>query len=255
MRYRGIAAAILAAGLTFGLSGPSAADHHGKAIKAALADEARSAENRALDSARKPDQVLAFLGAGPGMTVLDANAGSGYYTELLSRVVGPGGKVIAFNDDIYGPFADERLTKRVDGRLDNVERVTSPNETLDLPADSVDRAIMVLAYHDYYFTPDNRPEPVDVATALARIKAALKPGAAFVIIDHAAAAGSGPETGNSTHRIDPALVMQQMTSAGFAFDGESDVLRSAEDDYAKNVFDPAVRRKTDRFIYRFKKPS
>lgn len=56
------------------------------------------------------------------------------------------------------------------------------------------------------------------------------------------------------HRIDPATVKADFLRAGFRLDGESKLLASAEDDHSKGVFDPAIRGKTDRFAFRFRKP-
>ena len=56
------------------------------------------------------------------------------------------------------------------------------------------------------------------------------------------------------HRIDPVTAITAMTRAGFRLEGRSDTLRSDEDDMEKNVFDPAVRGKTDRFVLKFVRP-
>ncbi len=66
---------------------------------AALASTDRPAEDRERDAARKPAKVIEFLGVESGMTVLDAIAGGGYYTEVLSGAVGPGGKVVSQNSE------------------------------------------------------------------------------------------------------------------------------------------------------------
>lgn len=58
-----------------------------------IASPDRTAADRATDVRRKPDQILAFIGVKPGMTVLDLSAGGGYTTELLARAVGPTGRV------------------------------------------------------------------------------------------------------------------------------------------------------------------
>jgi predicted methyltransferase len=83
---------------------------------------------------------------------------------------------------------------------------------------------------------------------------ALKPGGIYLIIDHAAAAGSGMRDTDTLHRIDPAIVKKQVTAAGFVFDGESKLLANAGDDHSKPVFDQSIRRHTDQFIYKFRKP-
>jgi predicted methyltransferase len=37
-------------------------------------------------------------------------------------------------------------------------------------------------------------------------------------------------------------------------DGESPLLANPQDDHGRSVFDPAIRGKTDRFLFRFRKP-
>jgi predicted methyltransferase len=88
----------------------------------------------------------------------------------------------------------------------------------------------------------------------AQILAALEPGGIFAVIDHHAAAGSGERDVKSLHRVDAELVKQELLAAGFELEAESDILRHTEDDRTKNVFDDSLRGRTDRFIYKFKKP-
>src|SRR3989338_2920765 len=122
------------------------------ALNASLADPGRSDADKALDEARKPAEVLDFLGLEEGMTVLDIMSGGGWYTEVLSRAVGPNGKVYMQN----GPAALARgtteatVTARLEGRLTNVERLDKDITDLGLRADSVDFAITNLNFHDVY---------------------------------------------------------------------------------------------------------
>ena len=83
---------------------------------------------------------------------------------------------------------------------------------------------------------------------------ALRPGGVFVILDHAAVAGSGVSATETLHRIDPDRVKADMAAAGFKFDGESKVLANPDDAHDKMVFNPAIRGKTDQFLYKFRKP-
>jgi predicted methyltransferase len=87
-----------------------------------------------------------------------------------------------------------------------------------------------------------------------KVFAALKPGGVFVILDHAALAGSGIASTDTTHRIDPARVKADMAAAGFVFDSESRILANTADDHSKMVFDPSIRGKTDQVAYKFRKP-
>src|ERR1700688_1065293 len=69
---------------------------------ALIAAPDRSAVDRATDARRDPLQILTFIGARPGMKVLDMGAGSGYSTELMARAVGPNGVVYGQNAPDFG---------------------------------------------------------------------------------------------------------------------------------------------------------
>jgi len=236
---------------------PTIADHHGHAIMAAIDNSDRSAEDRALDAARKPADVLMFAGISPGMKVLDINSAGGYYSELLSRSVGSEGMVYAHNGAVYWAFMKEKLHKRFENnRLENVVHMNGGAESVDLPASSLDAAIAVLAYHDYFMTHDARiggPGREDVAPVLKSIYDALKPGGSFTIVDHIGAVGGGPEDFDKMHRIDPAFVQKQMEAAGFKLAGTSNKLMNDTDDPKRSPFAEDLRRKTSRFILKFVK--
>jgi len=83
---------------------------------------------------------------------------------------------------------------------------------------------------------------------------ALKPGGTLIVLDHAAADGTGITKTNDLHRIDPAAVKAELTAVGFTFDSESDADRNPNDDHTKGIRDPSIKGNTDRFIYKFKKP-
>ena len=222
----------------------------------ALDAPGRTDADLARDAGRKPDEVLAFFGVEPGMTVLDTFSGGGYYTELLSRVVGPDGEVIAHTNSAYAQFVGEEATNRyANNRLPNVEILLAENNELRLPADTFDAVMMILAYHDiYYIDPDNGWPEIDGPKLVAELYRGLKPGGVLGVVDHFAETGAGRETGNTLHRIDPGIVIHEREQAGFVLDGESEALRNPDDDYSLNMAAPEVRGKTDRFILRFRKP-
>ena len=225
--------------------------------ESAVANSSRPDADRARDAGRKPAQVLEFIGIAPGMTVLDMFSGGGYYTEILSYVVGDGGRVAAHSNEAYLSFVGEEFEMRyLGGRLPNVEIVMAENNELSLKPDTFDAILLVLSFHDlYYAAPDDGWPAFDVPGLLAELHKGLKAGGVVGVVDHYAAAGSPPETGGTTHRIDPAIVIDAMTAAGFKLDGRSDLLRNPADDYEKVVFDPEVQGKTDRFVLRFRKPA
>jgi predicted methyltransferase len=222
----------------------------------AVASPGRTDTDRERDNGRKPDQVLEFFGIAPGMTVLDMFSGGGYYTEMLSHIVGPDGKVVAHTNTAYAGFVgDETINRFADDRLANVEILLAENNELELPAAEFDAVILVLAYHDIYYDDAANGWPlIDGAKFRAELRKGLKPGGILAIVDHYAAAGSPRETGGTLHRIDPQIVISELEGAGFVLEARSEVLRNMEDDYSLGVFDAKVHGRTDRFVLKFRKP-
>ena len=228
-----------------------------KAIVEAIASPDRPQADREQDARRKPETILGFLAVGPGMHVVDVLAAGGYYSELLARVVGEKGEVIAYNNPPYAKFAEKGIAARYAGdRLPNVRQVTSSLEDLDLAPASLDAALFVMSYHDLYWRPtDGSWPPTDPALLLRKLAAALEPGGVVVVQDHVANPGGDPaQVVDELHRIDPALVKRDFEQAGFVFDGQSEVLAHPDDDHSKLVFDESIRGRTDQFVFRFRKP-
>ena len=233
-------------------------------IKSAVDDPLRPEEDRARDADRRPAVVLDFFGIDEGMRVVDLQASRGYYTELLSTVVGPEGEVLAQNNDfVLGRFAEQPLSERLErlstaGR-NNVRRVNQELDELELPS-GLDVALFVRFYHDLFWLPTPDGDQADRAEFLRRVYESLRPGGVFGVVDHHAEAGSGerdaldPQQG--LHRIDAELVKREILAAGFELEASSDALSHPEDTRDWNIFadDAARRDKTDRFVFRFVKP-
>jgi predicted methyltransferase len=221
-------------------------------ITAALASPARPAEDTARDAARHPGELLAFAGVKPGDTVVDFIMGGGYFTRILSGAVGPKGVVYAYQPAEFIKFQakyGENL-KAVSAALPNAKPLDGGVVALDLP-DNLDLVFTVQNYHDLHL----KPFPTDTAAkANAEIFKSLKPGGVFLIVDHAATAGSGITAADSLHRIDVAAVRAEVEAAGFKLEAESPLLRDAADPHTASVFDPSIRGKTDQFVLKFRKP-
>jgi predicted methyltransferase len=240
-----------AAGLLFACAAVAATPTIKPYLAAALADPGRG-DVKAVDARRHPGELLAFSGVKPGDTVVDLIPGSGYFTKVFARVVGPKGHVYDVwpNEYAHEAARDVVATEGFEKTYGNVTVLKQPANAFSTPK-RVDLVFTAQNYHDY---PDKFMGKVDPVAFDRQVYKALKPGGVFLVIDHAAEAGSGMRDTDTLHRIDPAIVKQQVTSVGFAFEGESPVLRNPADDHKKLVFDKTIRGHTDQFVYKFRKP-
>jgi len=222
-------------------------------VASAVADPARG-KDRDNDARRKIGELMAFSGVKPGDRVLELVPGSGYFTRVFSKVVGPKGNVYAVwpteYDNESHPDSDKLRAVAKQPGYRNITVLVQPAAALTAPK-PLDVVFTSQNYHDY---PDPFMGPTDPAILNKAVFKALKPGGVFVIVDHVAQAGSGLRDTDTLHRIDPAIVKQQLKAAGFEFVGESSVLRNPKDDHKLKVFDPKIRKHTDQFAYKFRKP-
>ena len=216
--------------------------------------DTRLARDVALDARRHGPEIAAFAGVKSGDKVIDLIPGGGYWTRTFARIVGPSGHVYGIWPKPYAmeSGSDVKRYAATAGTpaFANVSASIQPATSLTAP-EKVDLVFTSQNYHDY---PDKFMGSIDPAVLNKAVFDALKPGGIYLIIDHAAAPGSGMRDTDTLHRIDPAIVKQQVTAAGFVFDGESKLLANVGDDHTKPVFDQSIRRHTDQFIYKFHRP-
>jgi predicted methyltransferase len=249
-----IIAAALAASLALDATAYAAVPAIKPYVAAALADPARG-DMKAVDAKRHTAELMAFSGVKPGDKVVDLIPGSALFTRVFAKVVGPKGHVYMVWPNEYAQEAASDVAASdklaADNRsYGNISVLKEPANAFSTPA-PVDLVFTAQNYHDY---PDKFMGKVDPIAFDRQVFKALKPGGVFLVIDHAAEAGSGMRDTDTLHRIDPAIVKQQVTSVGFAYEGESEVLKNPADDHKKLVFDKTIRGQTDQFVYKFRKP-
>ena len=208
-------------------------------VAAAVTDVGRPEADRARDLNRKPAEMLVFAGIKPGMKVGELAPGGGYFTRIFSKAVGPAGRVYAVVAPPRNPGAFA-----TDPAYSNITVIREPNASWKAP-EPLDVVWTSQNYHDW------RTDPAAILAVNKAVFNALKPGGVYIVLDHAAAAGS---TDRSLHRIDPALVKADVLAAGFEFVGESTALRNPADNHTVRVQDGAIRGTTDQFIYKFRRP-
>jgi predicted methyltransferase len=250
MNHRMMVSAI--AVLAIGTAGTALAQAVTAPIAAALKDTSRPAAEVSRDAARKPGELLAWAGVKPGDKVADFVMGGGYFTRILSATVGPNGRVYAYQPAEFIQYQASygESQKTVAAAYKNITPVTAPFAAMDLP-DGLDLVLTVQNYHDLHLKPFAQDT---AAKANAEIFKSLKPGGAYVIVDHTGKAGSGLEAADTLHRIDPAIVRQEVEAAGFRYEGELPLLKAPADPLTANVFDASIRGKTDQFAMKFRKP-
>ena len=215
----------------------------------------RTEDNVKLDESRKPAEVLQFLGLESGMQAIDMFGGNRYWAEIMAPAVGPKGHVTVWEPaQFYDKDSQEKFAA-FQQKTPNTHLIVSPFEALALEPSKYDFMMINLNYHDFYWESAKygvkRMNPDDL---LKTIFAAMKPGGIVGIIDHVGNPGDTRETVEKFHRIDPAVVKADFERAGFTLEAQSDILRNPADDHSLLVFNPQIRGKTDRFVYKFRKP-
>ena len=224
---------------------------------AVAATASRTAENVKLDEGRKPAEVLSYLGLQKSTRVLDMFGANQYWAEVIAPSVGDSGYVTVWQPNQF--LSDKRRATFAEftGKQKNVLLINSPFEQPSIGTNAYDFILMNLDYHDVYWeSAERKISRMEPDAWLQRLYAAARPGAVVGIIDHAANPGGDTRAVvEKLHRIDPAVVKADFERAGFVLEGTSDLLANPSDDHSLNVFDDKIRGKTDRFIFKFRKPN
>lgn len=219
-------------------------------IAAAVADPARPAEQKEADALRLPAETLVFSGVKAGMVVGEFYPGGGYFTRMLSDVVGPTGHVYGLENQGWKGAVEGDKALLAEGRWKNVSIDYQPFGTVAFPK-PLDIAWVTQNYHDLKIAEYGK---VDTAAFDRAVYRALKPGGIFFILDHEGAPGLTDEQIAKLHRISRDVVIREVTSAGFKLVDEGKFLRRTGDDHTLPIFDKAIRGHTDQYALKFVKP-
>jgi predicted methyltransferase len=235
---------------------PNGAAAQSSEVASAVAGSGRTADNVKLDEGRKPAEVLEFFGLRKGMRVIDMFGANLYWSELMAPVVGPRGRITIWQPSQFNNDERRKNFATFAKRQKNVSMISSPFEAPNLEVNAYDFMIMNLDYHDVYLENEERKiVRMDPDQWLKTLYAAMRPGATVGIMDHVALPnGDTRGTVAKLHRIDPEIIKADFQRAGFELTGVRNFLRNPGDNHALIVFDPKVRGKTDRVVYRFRKP-
>jgi len=220
-------------------------------IAKAVADPGRPADSKAADALRLPAETLAFSGVRPGMTVGEFYPGGGYYTRMLSDVVGATGHVYGLENAGWKGAVDANNKVLAEGKWKNVSMDSKPFGTVSFPK-PLDLVWITQNYHDLKV-----PEfgTVDTVAFDRAVYNALKPGGVFFILDHQAASDLTNAQIAKLHRINRDVVVREVTSVGFKLADEGNFLRRSGDDHSLPIFDKAIQGHTDQYALKFVKPA
>lgn len=225
-------------------------------VSAALANPKRIDADRERDGRDHPQEVLTLAGFKRGDAIADIFGGGGYYSEIIADIVGPTGSVRLINNVPYDGFSKKGREPRLAGnRLPNVRYEVLPPSAMNLGQGTLDGALIVMSYHDLYVAdPGDGWPAIDAGQFIDQIVAGLKHGGTLLIVDHQARPGTGKDDTQKLHRIEDSYAVADFKAHGLELVGTLDLLRNGDDDHTKNVFDPAIRGKTDRFVQLYRKP-
>ena len=153
--------------------------------------------------------LLKNLAVKQGMVIADIGAGSGYYSALLSKMVGTG-KVFAIDVE---PEMIAYLNKRIKKeKLSHILPVLSSEQKVSLPENSIDMMLLVDVYHEFSY-------PYEMALSM---RTALKPGGKLVLVEFRFEDPNVPI--KTIHKMSEPQAIKEFKAAGFIFDKNIDNL-------------------------------
>lgn len=171
---------------------------------AGIATDAGWLDRSERETEENPELALDLIGIGPGMSVADIGAGSGYMTVRIARRVGETGRVYA--EDIQPALLSRLQEKARVAQLTNIESVLGTEDDARLPADTMDLVLLVDVYHEFW-----QPQLM-----LKSLRSTLKPDGRLVLMEYRKEDPAIPIA--ATHKMSVADARTEVTAEGFAFD-------------------------------------
>jgi SAM-dependent methyltransferase len=153
--------------------------------------------------------LLKNLDLKPGMNFADIGAGSGYYSNLISKRIG-NGKVFAVDvEPEMITYLNDRIKKE---KLSNIVTVLGSETSVSLPALSMDIMLLVDVYHEFSF-------PYEMGLSMFK---SLKPNGKLVLVEFRSEDKSVPI--KKIHKMSEAQAVKELQMAGFHLEKNIDNL-------------------------------
>ncbi|MEI6587043.1 MAG: class I SAM-dependent methyltransferase [Sediminibacterium sp.] len=160
-------------------------------------------ERKERETEENTSLLLKNLAIKPGMIIADIGAGSGYYSALLSKMVGSG-KVYAVDvEPEMIAYLNERIKQE---KLSHIVPILSTEQKLSLSENSIDMMLLVDVYHEFSY-------PYEMTVSML---AALKPGGKLVLVEFRSEDPTVPI--KTIHKMSEVQAIKEFKAAGFAFD-------------------------------------
>ena len=238
---------------------------------------------------RHPQQTIEFFGVAPGMTVVEALPGGGWYSKVLLDYLGKDGSLIGadYAQDMYpkfGFYSEERLeekktwvktwTAEAESWRGDDSASVSAFQLGSMPKSingSADAVLFIRALHNL-----NRFEGDGgyLTAALTDAFEALKPGGILGVVQHHASDAMPDEwAGGQRGYLKKEFLIKRLEAAGFEFEAASDINANpkdqpGEDDivwrlaptFATSGDNPELKKKlaaigeSNRMTLKFRKP-
>jgi SAM-dependent methyltransferase len=169
---------------------------------------------------QKPRDIVDAMDLKAGGTVADVGTGIGFMLPYLSHAVGDTGHVIG--EDIQSDFLDKAKMKAQLSRLNNVQFVLGTDRDPNLPADSLEGALVLDVYHHFDY-----PQAM-----LEHIRDSLLSDGKLVIVEYfkrpGAMPGTDPNRAVEHIRLDQDDLIQEVESNGFRLISKRDLVPKSQ---------------------------
>lgn len=161
------------------------------------------------------DRIIAEANVPAAATLADIGAGTGLFTRLFAKEVGSEGTVVAV--DIAKEFVDHVVASSREDGLSNVRGQVCTQDSVRLPAESIDVAFICDTYHHFEY-------PYKTMRSIHR---ALKPGGRVVLVEFHRREGESSDWILGHLRAGQDVFVDEIRRSGFEVLSEANFMKTS----------------------------